>query len=289
MKRGVMQAMVGRSVSRGIRLGTYARMVEVRGLSGTVSHSVDGVDPKGDVIQQKTRGSSASGTTAQSTPSPMSAAADHADAVLHYKSDTQTLANWLDIGIVSRKGRAFSADYKVLDENSMEAMIFPFLKVSTLNGEDVTLPDALVTSIEEEEEGAAVTSGVKVVCFSFKQYGFGLLRSWLEPIWGKYGQGVSASVPTLEICFVEYSFLSMAKSMFVSSIKEKVPEANHPLTALCFGGVMDFSAHLLLPNKFTGYLVVLDKNNRVRWRSCGQAEEGEVERMFKAIETLRDE
>ena len=169
----------------------------------------------------------------------------------------------------------------------MEAMVFPYLRVSTLNGEDVTLPDALVTSIEDEE--GAVISGVKVVCFSFKQYGFGLLRSWMEPIWAKYGHGASASVPTLEICFVEYSFLSMAKSLFVSSIKEKVPVKNHSLTTLCFGGIMDFSAHLLLPNKFTGYVVVLDKHNRVRWRACGQAEDGEVERMFKAIETLEKE
>jgi hypothetical protein len=221
----------------------------------------------------------------------MSAAADHAAAVLHYKSDTQTLANWLDIGIVARKGRAYAADRDVLDVNSMEAMEFPFLRVGTLNGEEVMLPDALVTEVDEEgrEEGTGTTNGVKVVVFSFKQYGFGLLRSWLDPLWGKYGSGISASVPTLEICFVEYSFLSMAKGIFTSNIKEKVPEANHPLTTLCFGGVADFSAHLLLPNKFTGYVVVLDKNNRVRWRACGQAEQEEVELMFQAIEKLKQE
>ena len=57
--------------------------------------------------------------------------------------------------------------------------------------------------------------------------------------------------------FREYS-LSMAKGMFVSAIKDKVPESNHPLTTLCFGGIMDFSSHLLLPNKFT----LCDRANR---------------------------
>lgn len=272
-----------------IRVGSHkwARLVAAPGLrslsSGTVSHSGGSA-----------AGASSSENGCKSAASPMSAAADHAAAVLHYKTDTQTLANWLDIGIVARKGRAFSADHDVLDVNSMEAMVFPFLRVSTMDGEDVTLPDALVTTIDDGEretvaERGAVTSGVKVVCFSFKQYGFGLLRSWMEPLWGKYGHGISASVPTLEICFVEYSFLSMAKGMFVSAIRDKVPESNHPLTTLCFGGVTDFSAHLLLPNKFTGYVIVLDKNNRVRWRACGQAEDEEVQRMFKAIEKLQKE
>ena len=266
-----------------------ARLAPALGLrclsSGSVSHAGGTGDAAGGVSSSENGGKGAA--------TAMSVAADHAAAVLHYKTDTQTLANWLDIGIVARKGRAFSADHDVLDVNSMEAMKFPFLQVSTLDGEDVTLPDALITTIEEGEgetvgEGS-VTNGVKVICFSFKQYGFGLLRSWMEPLWGKYGYGVSATVPTLEICFVEYSFLSMAKGMFVSAIKDKVPESNHPLTTLCFGGIMDFSSHLLLPNKFTGYVIVLDKNNKVRWRACGQAEDEEVQRMFKAIEKLRKE
>ena len=220
----------------------------------------------------------------------LQAAADHTAAVLHYKTDTQTLANWLDVSIVSRKGRAFAADRDLLDADSMEAISFPFLQVTTLKGEDVTLPDAMVTV--EEEEGSAggqVTSGVKVVCFSFKQYGFGLLRTWLEPFWDRYGMGISATVPSLEICFVEHGFLSFARSIFTANIKEKVPSDNHDLTMLSFGNVPDFSAHLLLPNKFTGYIVVLDKNNKVRWRGCGTAESQEVELMFECIEKLRQE
>ena len=65
---------------------------------------------------------------ASSSSRALQAAADHTAAVLHYKSDTQTLANWLDVSIVSRKGRAYAADRDVLDPECMEAILFPFCK-----------------------------------------------------------------------------------------------------------------------------------------------------------------
>ena len=58
--------------------------------------------------------------------------------------------NWLILNRCPQR-RAFSADHDVLDVNSMEAMKFPLLQVSTLDGEDVTLPDALITTTEEEK------------------------------------------------------------------------------------------------------------------------------------------
>ena len=58
---------------------------------------------------------------------------------------------------------------------------------------------------------------------------------------------------------------------------------------LSFGNVAEFSAHLLLPNKFTGYVVVLDKDNKVRWRGCGTAEDEELQVMFDCIEQLQSE
>ena len=68
-----------------------------------------------------------------------------------------------------------------------------------------------------------------------------------------------------------------------------MPKENHALTMLSFGNVAEFSAHLLLPNKFTGYVVVLDKDNKVRWRGCGAAEDEELQMMFECIEKLQGE
>ena len=41
-----------------------------------------------------------------------------------------------------------------------------------------------------------------------------------------------------------------------------------------------------IPNKYTGYLFLLDGQNRVRWRGSGQAEEKDLESLFRGIDDL---
>jgi ATPase complex subunit ATP10 len=53
--------------------------------------------------------------------------------------------------------------------------------------------------------------------------------------------------------------------------------------------LQDFAAQLLLPNVYTGYAYLLDKDNRVRWRGSGQALEGEVEVMLLCAQELLQE
>ena len=190
-------------------------------------------------------------------------------AVEHYKSDTQTLARWLDVSVVKKKGRAFEADAELLP--AKDAKVFPLIKGYTLNSKDVEVPDAIVRQAAGAQQSTAQDLGVRLVAFSFKHYGFTLVRSWLTPFIEKFGKGPTASIPAIEICFVEYGFLSLTKNVFASNLKSQIDPAQHDLTALSFGGVMDFAAALQLPNKYTGYVYLLDGRNRVRWRGCGQS------------------
>jgi hypothetical protein len=48
----------------------------------------------------------------------------------------------------------------------------------------------------------------------------------------------------------------------------------------------NFAKALELPNKYTGYAFLLDKDNKVRWRGCGQADPHELDTLFKCAETL---
>lgn len=49
-----------------------------------------------------------------------------------YKSDPQTLARWLDVSIIKRKGRAFEADISLLPLDSVDSILFPPIKVCIL-------------------------------------------------------------------------------------------------------------------------------------------------------------
>ena len=51
----------------------------------------------------------------------------------------------------------------------------------------------------------------------------------------------------------------------------------------------DFAAQLLLPNVYTGYAYLLDRDNKVRWRGSGQATEQEIEAMLECTEQLLQE
>ena len=51
----------------------------------------------------------------------------------------------------------------------------------------------------------------------------------------------------------------------------------------------DFAAPLLLPNVYTGYAYLLDRDNKIRWRGSGQALESEVEVLLQCTEELLKE
>lgn len=214
-------------------------------------------------------------------------------AIEHYKSDTQTLARWLDVSIVKKKGRAFEADTALLPAKN--ATVFPLVKGYTLTLQNTQIPDTIL----QQALGPTPTStpaispkkqNIRLIAFSFKHYGFTLVRTWLTPFMLKYGGGPLASIPILEICFVEYGFLSLTKNVFASNLKTQIDPSQHSLTALSFGGVMDFAASLQLPNKYTGYVYLVDGKNRVRWRGCGACSgEKEMEGLYRVVEELKTE
>lgn len=169
------------------------------------------------------------------------------EEIQKYKTDSSVLAQWLDVSIVSRKGRAFDASSELISK--AKADTFPMTKVNTLSGQVVTIPDH-------------VDAKAKLIVFSFKHYGFTLLRSWIDPFIAKYnvaqlpdqaGESTATNSSTpesakkalsnpagavaYEICFVEYGFLSMAKGMFAQNIKQNINASQVDRTGLVFGKV----------------------------------------------------
>jgi hypothetical protein len=243
-----------------------------------------------------------------------------------YKTDSGALAKWLDMSVIAKKGRVFDADRDLATKATAD--LFPVVKGYNLDGGSVVLPDHM-------------DAKAKLIVFSFKHYGFTLCRTWIDPFIAKYNVAQLPSAASTEkpktsgsravaheICFVEYGFLSMAKSVFASNIRSNVDPSQIDKTTLVFGGVrvstspkcfaryrycftpsarlrrnirmlapvllvttcimytQDFAAQLLLPNVFTGYAYLLDKDNKIRWRGSGQALESEVEALLRCTDEL---
>lgn len=202
--------------------------------------------------------------------------AAHADAMQKYRTDTQTLANWLDVSVVKIKGRLYPADSWLLPVNNPMCVPFPTaVGLQTLTGETLTLQELCPTQ-----------SGVRLVTFSFKQYGHTLAESWAKPF---LESELALKVPVVSLCFVEYGFLSMMKGAFIKGLKSQTDESRWARTGFVFGGVMEFATKLLLPNKFTGYAYLIDKEGMVRWRGIGLAQEEDLESLYRCTKDLLKE
>ncbi len=143
------------------------------------------------------------------------------------KKDLKQLTRWLDVSAVKRVGKSFDGVFESQPLNNKHTVdYFPPIKGFSLNHKDVVIPD--------DYKG-----DVKLVVFSFQEYGFELVRKWLNPFLERFATELNnKSIVALEISFVEFSFLSIAKKSFANGIKTALGNNRLDETAVTFGGVM---------------------------------------------------
>ena len=171
---------------------------------------------------------------------------------------------WLDISIIKDRGRAFDANSTLIDRN--KADVFHPVKGLGLDGIQVMIPNS---DLDHNDIKA------KLIVFSFKNYGFTLVRSWINPFIDRFymlnkedvqnSSNISSPSVTIpnsfenidkvvhtksndcstkrvvnayEICFVEYGFLSIIKNLFINNIKSTIHPAQVGTTAIKFGGLI---------------------------------------------------
>lgn len=128
--------------------------------------------------------------------------------------------NWLNIAALENNGRVFSPPSTL--SQVKESPVFPNVRADCLDGTNAQLP-------------AALKSKAKLISFSFKHYGFDIVRKWNDYVHQKYFQ--DTKIDTIELCYVEFGFLSMAKSLYINNIKRSIPNDRHKNTFVVFGGI----------------------------------------------------
>lgn len=120
------------------------------------------------------------------------------------ESPVKYLQYWSDMSVIKREGRVFDADRGLLDPNN--TFVFPRLKATTLSNKEITVPD----SFDDKP--------VKFVVFSLNKYGENATKTWLDPFVAKYGHD-HPQIHIVELCFLEYNWLSMFKGTIMSSMR----------------------------------------------------------------------
>jgi hypothetical protein len=159
------------------------------------------------------------------------------DNLRKYKNDSETITKWLDFSVFKNNGRIFEPSASLIDEKIAET--FPKLASTNLNGLTVSLPDG-------------VEATVKLIAISFNENGHETTKSWTDPFIQKFQtkninskeEEIKYNVVTIDVNFVDFSFLSFARSIFVTNLKKNADQAQHQNIFLNFGGVLVFIFYL---------------------------------------------
>ena len=106
------------------------------------------------------------------------------------------------------------------------------------------------------------------------------------PFIEKYGDNPRVRVG--ELFLIEHSILSPLTFMFVNAAKDNIPKERWNTTAVKIGSINEVAVPLLLPNKYSGYMFLLDKKNMIRWRSSGYPAINEVDLFLQLTQKLLD-
>lgn len=209
------------------------------------------------------------------------------DDISNYLKDTKTLAKWLDLSVIRYEGKVFPSPLTTFP--AKRGLIFP--NYTELIPVSDPSSNVSINNLLKNNE-------IKIITMSFKNYGYGTNKSWLNYLHQQFPQNDTSNVRIYNICVIQYSFLKFVKKLFFSNTEKDLLEyANqNPLNDInklreqslfFFGDDKVFASKLLLPNSYTGYVFLVDKQNRIRWQSCGKATDKELQLLFNLTQEIK--
>lgn len=159
---------------------------------------------------------------------------------------------------------------------------FPLLEVYVPKGPTLALP------IEN--------SNATLICMAFRASAQPMVVSWSSTFAQKFGgSAFRDSMHVFEVSVIESPVLSLwpIKRLLLRIMRgsPSTKEANEleRKVVYAFGDTYDFRKVLGVPNLLSGYVFLLDRKGRVRWRASGMASKEELESMASCTTRLLQE
>lgn len=156
-------------------------------------------------------------STEEPTYTPPPVYSEEAEKI--YKTKFESYRVWGNHLLLKEHGRFFDADKRILMEK--ESKMFPMVHALALDNSQVTFPDF-------------VEADVRLVCVSFKGFGYESSKAWIEPFRVNFEGNNRVKVAQL-FCH-EYGFLKFLSSLFVQAAQKEVG-ANREGVAVKVGDV----------------------------------------------------
>lgn len=167
---------------------------------------------------------------------------------------------------------------------------FPSLPVKMASGEHFTFPSG--QNIHNETADTSMSTPATLMCLAFRGNGQALVKSWILPFFNSFK--AAKNVRIYEVFYIDSWFLSLApvRYFLLRSMRPKEnlgQDDEMTKVVYAFGDSYDFRKSLRITNLLTGYIFLLDKQGRVRWRAYGKSTDEEVSSMISCTHKLLDE
>lgn len=137
-------------------------------------------------------------------------------------------------------------------------------------------------------------SNATLICLAFRASAQAMVVSWSSPFAESF-KGSSPSMNVFEVSVIESSVLSLwpIKRLLLRIVQgSSQREGNDALerkVVYAFGDTYEFRKVLGVPNLLSGYVFLVDRKGRVRWRASGMATKEELESMTSCTTRLLQE
>ncbi|KAG2616720.1 mitochondrial ATPase complex subunit ATP10-like [Panicum virgatum] len=201
--------------------------------------------------------------------------------------DEMSRGYFADISEIRKNhGKIATASKVIIPE--VDAVKFPDLAVESPDGGALHLP-LVVPALQDDdvEAGDGVIPDASLVCLSFRASSQKMTESWSSPFLDAFG--ADKNIHVYEVSFIDSWLLSLGpvRRVFLKVMRKSNNPHRHVVYA--FGDHYDFRKKLQIINLLTGYIYLVDREGRIRWRGFGSATEEEVSSLTASASILLDE
>lgn len=162
------------------------------------------------------------------------------------------------------------------------ALYFPHLKGTSLSG--------VTTDLEQILKGKT-----SVVRLFTNKVGDDLSKQYFQnselglDYLGKDHEKLDTQI--VEVSFLENAIKSIIAKLSTYKLRSLIPPSRHPTYLLCDRDQLPFTVResLEINNIYTGYVIVVDPNLKIRWMACGPASQDEFKLLWKCVRGVHKE
>ncbi|TVU17300.1 hypothetical protein EJB05_33321 [Eragrostis curvula] len=228
-------------------------------------------------------------------------------------TDEMSRGYFADIAEIRKNsGKIAEASKVIIPE--VDAVKFPDLAVESPDGGGSLRLPLVAPSPEgnDHEAGSTEVPDASLVCLSFRASSQKMVESWSLPFLDAFG--ASKNIPIYEVpmingsCALHYfkpylkgkyvmfqvSFIDswlLSSSPVRLAFLKVMRKSNNPRrhVVYAFGDHYDFRKQLQILNLLTGYIYLVDRLGRIRWRGFGSATQEELSSLTACTSSLLDE